>query len=737
MNCEQCTLDGNQCPNFIPQRVQYPMLFVGQAPGKTEIITKMPFTGSAGKMLFSLCQSAALVKREIPQANLTLCKPPDDGKGNDRPPSAFEIQCCEESLKEVIDEVRPELICAFGTLATKELTGLGPISSLHGAFHTLLPRWEHSCQVLCCYHPSFIMRQRQQIPVAIKDLSLVHKFFTSGVEVREEVDFLLDPDVDELINYLQGGRKEITDFDTETTGLNKRRDKVIGCSFSNTPTSACALYFTENDSRLSIVKEFLEDASFEKSTQNGSYDIEMVFNSLGIKVEGWSFDTKVAEQMLNSDLPKDLDHLRAMYTNMEPYKPSKREVKDIQYWGKDRMLIYAAKDALCTGLVRRGQEPLLTQVQRDLILRLLLPASLALNKMERRGMLVDVNTLAVMYANVIPEIEQLAWEVRQEIGISISSPKQVTEYFGLGSSDRKVLEDLVSKGHEQKEVIDKILRHRDLSKGASTFLRGVYERLEDGRIHTEYNISGTGTGRLSSKNPNLQNVQKRFRAIYVAEPGHVVLSGDYKQLELRVASVLAPCEVLAQALKDGVDVHGQILEQIIEYIPERLKWNGRMIAKTVVFGTLYGRSPRTIAIYFGVSIQTAEYWQEMCFSQFPGLKKYCTERMIDYRKRGYITTPFGRKRYIQTYMQAVNAPIQSSANDIKLGALVQLDQRGLDLRLDVHDAIVCVAPKSKAMKVAREMKEAMECPVKELNNVSFAVEIEKGDNWYELKKVEV
>ena len=631
MNCELCTLDRVKCPSYFPFTEQYPLLFIGQAPGKTELITGQPFTGPAGKMLFSICKEAGLVKREIAQANLVQCKPPDDGKGNDRQPTPLEIECCESQLKEAIWSVKPELIVSFGTPATKELTGKGPISSLHGSFHPLLPKWEYECQVLCCYHPSFVRRQRQQIPVAIKDLRLVNTFFIQGIKVKKEVDFLLDPSRGELINYLEKGRGKITDWDTETTGLNKRKDRVIGMSFSVDAMSACAVYFVEEDDRLPLIKEWLQDEDFKKSTQNGSYDFEITNSSLSVEPKGWAFDTKLAEQLLNSDLPKDLDHLRAMYTTMEPYKPSKKEVKDIQYWGKDKMLLYAAKDALCTGLVRRGQEPLLSEVQHKIMQEILLPVSLTLNHMERRGMKVDVNTLAIMYGNVIPQIEALTEEIQSELGVNPNSPKQVTACFNLKSSDREALEELIAKGHPQEEMIKKILECRDLSKGASTFLRGVYERLEEGYIHTEYNPSGTGTGRLSSKNPNLQNVQKKFRVIYVPEKGHVILTGDYKQLELWVGGYLAPGDSLLTFLRGGGDIHDQVLLEIKDYIPERLLWNARNVAKTVVFGTFYGRGARSIVIYFGVSISTAEEWQNGLFKIAPDLRGYIEERTLDFR----------------------------------------------------------------------------------------------------------
>ena len=735
MNCKLCTLDGERCPPYLPYTRQYDLLFIGQAPGKTEIITKQPFTGSAGKMLFSLCKEAGLTKREIPQANLVQCKPSDDGKGNDRQPTPFEIECCEQSLKETIWQVQPQLIVAFGTPAARELTGKEPISSLHGSFHPLLPRWEYECQVLCCYHPSFVMRQRQQIPVAIKDLRLVHTFFIQGIEVKREANFLLDPSRSELLQYLERGHTGVTDWDTETTGLNKRKDRVIGMSFSVDERSACAVYFTDKDDRVPVIKKWLQDDSFRKSTQNGSYDFEITYSSLGVEPQGWAFDTKLAEQLLNSDLPKDLDHLRAMYTTMEPYKPPKKEMKNLLLWGKDRMLLYAAKDALCTGLVRRGQEPLLSPQQKKIMQEILLPASLALNHMERRGMKVDVNTLAIMYANVIPQIEALTEEIQTELSVNPNSPKQVSSYFNIDSSDREALEELISRGHEKSEMLKKILECRDLSKGASTFLRGVYERLEEGYIHTEYNPSGTGTGRLSSKNPNLQNVQKKFRVIYVPEEGHVILAGDYKQLELWVGGYLSPGDALLAFLRNGGDIHSQVLSEIKDYIPERLLWNARNVAKTVVFGTFYGRGARSIAIYFGVPISTAEEWQNGLFKIAPEVRGYIEERTLDFRQRGYVETPFGRKRFIQSVPQAVNAPIQSTANDIKLKALIALERASFDLRLDVHDEIVCIVERRKLKSTAKQMKKLMEAPVEELGGMRFPAEMEWGENWYEMTAV--
>jgi DNA polymerase-1 len=742
MNCEECTLDGNAVKIFIPSTLQYNCLAVGQAPGKTEVVTGVPFTGSAGKMLYSLMKSAGLYKNQIPQTNLVQCKPQDDGRGNDLPPSSHEIKCCFRHLYEEIQDLRPELILAFGGPAMLALTGKEGPMSLRGSLHPLLDIYQHECQVLCLLHPSFVMRQRQWINIAVNDLQLVHKFFLGTLEKQKEYDFTLNPTLQELGEYLYTDTPEglPKTFDIETTSLDPFKAEVLGIGFSISADSAVAVYFTgPDDDRIPLIKQWLEDPSEKKCAQNGSYDCKVLEISIGIKVRGMIFDTRLAEQILNSDMPKNLDHLRASYTQIQPYKPTKKEMKDIANWNKDKMLEYCCWDNVTTYQVMKEQSKLITPKQKILHETILVPLIQTINHMEVKGVKVDVDRLALMYAQVIPILEQIKTDLWEKYQLNPASPTQLIKFFNIKKSERTDLEDLINSGHDQREIAQQVLTYRDFAKGSGTFLKGVYERLLDGRIHTQYNIEGTGTGRLSSENPNLQNVPKPFRVIYTADTeDDVLISGDFKQIELWIAGLLGPCPVLINDLQNGVDIHDEVLNQMREYIPERLLWNARVVAKSVVFGTIYGRSPRSIAIAYSVPISTAEAWQEISFGRYPGLKKYYEDRREDFNRKRYVDTPFGRRRYIQSFPQALNAPIQSTAADVVLDKLNKCYYDGrLDVRLQVHDEIVIHESRANAITTAKIFKEIMESTVKELTNTSFPIKLKEGHNWYEMEEIKL
>jgi DNA polymerase-1 len=739
MKCKECTLSSNIVSYYIPSHTQYNCLIVGQAPGSVEVITGVPFTGGAGKMLYRLMKEAGLNKNNFFQTNLVQCKPPNDDKGNDRAPTSFEIKCCFRHLYEEIQGIKPELILALGGPAMYALTGHEGPMSLRGSFHPLLEVYQHECQVLCLLHPSFVMKQRQWINIAINDLKLIHSFFVSGLPKKEEYSFTLDPSAEELNNYLSKNNSELpTTFDIETTSLDPFEAQVIGIGFSNSPTSAMAIaYKGINDPRLPVVKRFLESIEPEevKCAQNGSYDCKVLNVSQSVKVKNMSFDTRLAEQLLNSDMPKNLDHLRATYTQIKPYKPTKKEMKTIQSWNKDTMLEYCCWDNITTYQVMQAQSELLTIQQKLLLKNLLVPLIETINSMEIKGVQVDVNRLALMYAQSIPVAEAIKTKVETKYKLNPSSPKQVTKYFNLKESSKLTLKNLIKAGHEKSDLLQDILDYRDLTKGAGTFLKGVYERLKDNRIHTQYNIEGTGTGRLSSENPNLQNVPKPFRVIYTADTeDDILISGDFSQLELWVVSVLGPCPPLYKILIEGGDIHLRVEEAINDYLPENLLNRRRLIAKSIVFGTLYGLSSNTIATTFSVTREIGKKWQGI-FLDIAGLDKYYSDCRHDFQEKGYVTTPFGRKRYIQTFPQALNAPVQSTASDVTLTQLNKCYYESkLDLRLQVHDEIVIHSSKKDLKKNSQLLKDTMESLIPELNQ-RFKVNIKAGYNWFEMKEV--
>jgi DNA polymerase I len=734
-NCQECSLTGNKVLPYIPLDPVARVLLVGQAPGKTEIVTGAPFTGPAGKMLYACLKGAGLDKRRLFITNLVLCKPPEDKKGNDLAPTPREIMNCNKRLQQEILDVKPTLIVALGGPALYELTGQEGIQSARGGLYELREKYQHKCPVLAVLHPSYVMRQRQWVETTIKDLSEINRILINGAPPKEtEYEFLVDPSYHELAEYLS--RPGMLAFDTETTGLNTRLDKVIGMSFSNSYTSAAAILLQENDPRLALVKEVLENADIKKATQNGSYDCAILHSSLSIDVAGMQYDTRLAEQLMNSDMPTSLDHLRAVYTKIKPYKPTKSEMKTIAHWGKERMLQYANWDAVCTYQVMIEQKKVMTPGQLHLLETLLIPLVPALNSMSLKGVLIDINQLAGMYANNIPKLKALEEDIQTRIGINPHSPKQVKDHFQLDSSDRRTLEYYIERGDSRAPDMQLVLDCRDLKKESGTYLKGLYDRLEDNYIHTSYLPDGTGTGRLSSRNPNLQNIPKHLRRLYVAEDGCYLVSGDYKQLELWVGSVLAPCSALHAALQDGVDVHSLIANEMKAFVPERLHHKIRIIAKTVVFGTFYGRGARSIAIEHGCTVQQAEEWQRICFSNYPGLVKYVKDRYNDYETTKVVTTPWGRHRVVSSPTQAFNTPVQSSASDITMSTLVEMYQQGFDLRLTVHDEIVFQCAKEKLDIYTVQAKGIFERPIPQLGNNSFPAEFKYGENWFEMTKWE-
>jgi len=731
-SCDECPLNGSpQVPWQLIDNPQYPVLFVGQNPGEIEVITKIPFTGPAGKMCFRLLIEAGLDKRNLSFTNLISCATPDN-----REPTKQEIECCKERLKGEILFLKPELIIALGAPTTLALTGIDEkIGKIRGNYYPLDQYFEHDCQVLVCYHPSFIMRRREFIDEAVKDFKRIIEFFHPTIEVTsEEPQFSLDPDLTFLERYLNQ-EKEMTTFDLETTGLNPRKDEVLGISFCNCPDDAVACYLYKGDPRWRVVKDFLTDESKKKCTQNGLFDLSFL-DQADIKVEGLSFDTHLAQKMLNPDLPADLNFLRQQFTDIRPYKPSDKEMRKTQFMSKDQLLTMGCWDALTTFRVMREEKKVLSKKEMNLINSLLLPLVPCLNSMERKGILVDVNTLAGLYGQMSPLRDELLKEF-EPIGLNPASPVQICKHFGLKNSQEGTLSYLIKRQALHWEWYEKILEFRKYEKSMGTYLKGVFDRLEDGRIHTKFKF-GTGTGRLSSEDPNLQNVPEPLRVIYVPDDeDHLFASLDFKQLELRVLGVVAKVQSLLDSLARGEDPHEELRKIIYSEGRETITpfERQRLIAKAALFGTVYGRTKRSLGIEFGVSDETAAGWQQICVYRYPEVLNYWreTERLLS--SQGYVETPFGRKRYNLDKRQGYNTPIQGTAGDINNTVLLKLFRKGFDVRLTVHDENVLQVSKKSFKEEVMEAVRLAEEPFAELDGHSFPVKPKVGPNWRDLKKV--
>jgi uracil-DNA glycosylase family 4 len=731
-NCEDCPLkDTDWVPTQIVDEPDLPVFFIGQNPGGTEMLTHVPFTGRSGKTAYRLLAEAGLNKRKLNIGNLIACPTPED-----RAPTLQEVECCAPGLQAEIEALQPELIIAWGKPSLKALVGRVDIQKVRGNFFLLLPRWQYACQVLVALHPSFVQRQRQWISDSVEDLKKIQGFFLpSSIQVEDKPEFIYDPSPEQLTEYLTSS-DDVTAFDLETTGLNPRLNKILGVSFCNRPDKTVALYYREpHDARRSVVNWFLSHPQFKKATQNGSFDCAFEHTD-GVEVKGLVYDTRLGEHLLASDLPTNLSYLREKYTKHEAYKPSQREMSQIGSMTMQKVLEFNCWDAHVTYDIMKEQLKQLTPGNLKVLDEIYMPLVFTLNYMERTGVKVDVNCLAAIYADLIPKAQRFDQEFFAPLGLNPNSPVQLTKYFGTKDCREESLLDHIKRGHEHADLMQARLDYISLTKGASTFLKGIFQRLEDGRIHTSYHPEGTGTGRISSSAPNLQNIPPRFRIIYTADdPEHVLIESDYSQLELLVAALLGGETGLLEEVARGIKPHHVLGEIIFGRKWDELTRAEQNKEKAVLFGTLGGRTARSIAIEFGCSTYEAEHWQTLCVSKYPGLLRYKRNVEKEFYETGKITTAFGTTRQIDSVTQAYNNPFQGSASFITLTTLNELYKKGFDLRLTVHDSIVLQAEKKHAKEVIREMCKIVQRPISQLQDYRFPAKYKFGPNWYEQEEL--
>lgn len=734
-NCESCPLKNEiWVPSQIVDDPEWPVFFIGQNPADTEIKTQVPFTGSAGKMAYRILMEAGLNKRRLNIGNLIACPTPRQGSGF-RPPADEEVSCCMPGLQAEILSLQPRLIIAWGKPSLKALVGRTDIQKVQGGIFPLKAEWNYECDVLVSLHPSFVQRNRQWIGQAVESLKKVTSYFLPArVTVEEKPEFIYDPTESQLTEYLTSS-DDVCAFDLETTNLNPRRDQILGISFCNNPKTTTALYYRPNDPRKRVVDWFLRSKKFKKCTQNGSFDCAFEYSD-GVEVQGLAYDTRLAEHLINSELPTNLSFLRQEYTKHPAYKPSEREMKNVAHMPMEKVLNFNCWDAHVTYDVMKAQMKLLTPGTLNVLETIYIPLVFTLNYMERKGVLVDVNCLAAIYADLIPQANALEEKHFTPLGLNPRAPQQLTKHFGTKDSREDTLLYHIKRDHPMAELMQARLDYIGITKGASTSLKGIYLRLEDGRIHTRYLPEGTGTGRISSREPNLQNIPKHFRIIYIADdPNHVLVESDYSQLELIVAALLGGETGLLDEIAEGIKPHHVLGKIIFGRDWDDLTDQERLREKAVLFGTMGGRTGYSIAREFGCSVMEAEGWQALCVNKYPGLLRYKQNVEREYNETGRITTAFGTSRVVQSITQAYNNPFQGSASFVTLTTLNELYKKGFDLRLTVHDSITWQCKRSEVKESVNEARKIIERPIPQLNNYCFPAKYSFGDNWTELEEV--
>ncbi|MEO8858291.1 MAG: DNA polymerase I [Burkholderiaceae bacterium] len=594
-----------------------------------------------------------------------------------------------------------------------------------------------------------------------------------------QYDIVLDWDMFERW-FARLQEAELVALDTETTSLDEMRAEIVGLSFSVQPGAAAYIPLRHAgpdaplqlpfDEVLARLKPWLEDGTRKKLGQHIKYD-RHVFANHGIEVQGYAHDTMLQSYVLEVHKPHGLASLAERHLGR-----SGIDYEDICGKGAHQIPFaqvdvakaaeYSCEDSDQTLDVHLTLWPRLQADERLLfIYQLEMESSETLYRVERNGVLIDAATLAAQSHELGQRIMQLEAEAHALAGqpFNLGSPKQIGEIFftklglpvvkktatGAPSTDEEVLEKLA----EDFPLPARILEHRGLSK-----LKGTYtDKLtlltlpRTGRVHTHYAQAVAVTGRLSSNDPNLQNIPirtpegRRVREAFVAPPGHAIASADYSQIELRIMAHISGDEALLRAFTEGLDVHRATAAEVFGLAPAEVSSEQRRYAKVINFGLIYGMSAFGLARSLAIDTTAARNYIERYFQRYPGVKRYMDETRISAKEKGYVETVFGRRLYLPeinspngprrsaSERQAINAPMQGTAADLIKLSMVEVQrvldagQRGTRMIMQVHDELVFEVPEAEVEWVKAEIPRIM-ASVADLK-VPLLAEIGVGPNW--------
>ena len=588
-----------------------------------------------------------------------------------------------------------------------------------------------------------------------------------------------EKELDKIIKL--ASKSKIIAIDTETTGLDYMDADLVGVSLSYEPGKAFYIPFGHEKQDAPQLKEkvvinklkpFLEKAKDKIIGQNIKFD-RNILARYGIKIDSIKNDTMMMSYVLDASATRhNLDALSSYYLD---YKTSTFEevagkgVKQVTFdkVPLDLATDYAAEDADITLRLYETLEPKLNAIKplQKLIEEIEIPLIEVLSDMEQNGTQLNSKILASQSKDLesrIKKLEKLAYEIAGE-EFNLGSTKQLREIFfeklnyriikktpgGQPSTDEKVLQELA----EEYELPKVLLEHRTLSKLKSTYTDKLPGQISSntGKVHTSFHQAVTTTGRLSSSDPNLQNIPirtedgRRIRQAFEATKGNKIISADYSQIELRVMAHLSKDEGLLEAFNQGEDIHAKTASEVFDVSLEEVTPDLRRNAKAINFGLIYGISAFGLGKQLGINRNLAAEYMGMYFEKYPGVKAYMESTKDFARDSGYIETLFGRRLYLRdinasnairrqaSERVAINAPVQGSAADIMKIAMINAhsalkkSKLKAKLTLQVHDELIVDSPKGETEKVVKLLTKSMQDAVN--LDVPLEVDIGIGNNW--------
>lgn len=730
------------------------LVLVGEAPGDTEVLEGKPFVGRAGQLLNKVLEEVGIDRDACYITNAVNCRPVPH-----RAPKAKEIAACRNRLIAEIRQRAPRMVVALGNAAVQALMGRHNMGDVHGTVNWCA---DVNAFVVPTYHPAAVLRSPGYYIDLIRDMQRValylheKKVLTSVAQEVEYVTLHNHDHVLELVERLESLSEVAVDVETASDG-----------------SLLCIGLAWRGDKAVVVTKDALVDKRTVPMLNSALKGKVLIGHNLKFDVKQlWRAgvsDVRVGEDTMLMSYTLDerpgvhkLKPLVRQYLNVPDYDAPIREyysrMEDcppIELWK------YNAHDAAYTYALRSVLRRELDADGTWLLHNVLYPAANVLACMEYTGIMVDREYLQGLASKLRDETQTLEQEMYHLIGRQFNprSQKQLAQllYHDLGlpipdgrwSTDK----DALAAIQDFHPLPAKILEYRGKLKMLRTYVEALLDAADDeGRVHTNFNLHSTVTGRLSSSDPiNLQNIPRteEARNAFIATPGYTLVEADLSQAEVRVLAWYCKDPNLIKALAEGGDVHIRTACIMFRKKPKEVTKELRQAAKRLSFATIYGQSVEALAKELGVSVTEAKELQEQFFGTFPRAREWIKAQQDLALATGVVTTPFRRKRrfeYItrdnkaEVLRQAVNAPIQSLASDITLTALIRMghklgNSQSTRLLLTVHDSILLETPEDP-VEIARWVKWEMVSQVLD-GTVPFDADVKIGARWGELKEVDV
>lgn len=764
------------------------VMFVGEAPGQSEEIRGIPFVGPAGKLLTETLFEIGW-DRPYTITNAVWCRPRD----NSTPKTSEWRTCSSLHLEKVIAKQRPSMIICLGLIALKAVTGEAGLSikkargKVYEIERTLegkgrrkqITRRRMKIKVMTTYHPAAILRDPTKKAIFQADLERILARLTGKVidEDPEDRIYVYQSEGEDLGWRLSAGHSMAVDLETSCLSPFDEGARILAVGVSQAAMHGFAFPITHDQARKRL-RDALLNPKITKVGHNFKFDL-LWLRKNGFEVKGPIFDTMVAMHLIDENYPdKTLEHLAATFTSMGDYadgiKDNRLKPGYLESLDKDTLYHYVCGDADATYRLSRLFVHRLRQERLRPTMRLSMHALRALTEVELSGAYVDGERLDLAIEDYARHADKIRRWLRRRYGklLNWNSPAQVAELvfqrFGIRTrrftktgrprADEESLTVALSRTDcpVQQKTIRGILELRRLIKVKNTYLMPLRENhlKANGLVHPTYNITGTRTGRTSCKEPNWQNIPPSIKSVFRSRwvYGSIVVA-DFSQMELRVLAELSDEPMLKEAFEQGRDIHTETAALVFSKPSRKITEQERYLAKTVNFAIIYGAEAPKIKQLTGLELHEAERLVQDYRAALPQVTRWINSVKRQCLRTGEVLSPIGRKRRLpiddptskqgqEMLREAVNAPIQGTASDLTLMALIKLNtclQAGMKSCIigTVHDSIIldCPAPEvDEVMMMVDEICSRIDAtPYGFEMTVPLKIDISFGPSWGEQK----